>query len=111
MTKFHCRCLREERYALEQHARVAGCRLMIDPSLNYEKYGPVARIVRLQTFVNCLKQMKDEKVQVAFNERMDKEGSVTIVGDWFAAESVSSSVGQGYRQTIFTRHAPSMHTE
>ncbi|MFO7620044.1 MAG: hypothetical protein R6W81_02100 [Bacteroidales bacterium] len=33
---------------------------------------------------------------------------LTIVGDWFAAEAVSASMEKGIRQTIFTRHAPSV---
>ncbi len=45
---------------------------------------------------------------MAINRRMGKEESVTIFGDWFAAESVSSTIGQGYQQTIFARQAPSM---
>jgi hypothetical protein len=36
---------------------------------------------------------------------MDHGLSNTYVGDWFSAESVSAIVGQGYFQTIFTRHA------
>ena len=36
--------------------------------------------------------------------------SLTIVGDWFVAESVSAEIGRGYRQTIFTRHAPTINT-
>ena len=39
---------------------------------------------------------------------MDHSESLTILGDWFAAESVTARHGQGYLQTIFTRHAPSM---
>jgi hypothetical protein len=35
---------------------------------------------------------------------------VIIVGDWFAAESVSAKEGHGYRQTAFTCHAPSMRS-
>jgi hypothetical protein len=108
MSRFHFRCQREERRALERHARVAGCRLMIDPSISYRRFGPDARIVRLKKLVKFLESMKNDKAEVAINTRMGIEESVTIVGDWFAAESVSSTLGQGYRQTIFTRHAPSM---
>lgn len=108
MSRFHLRCQREERRALERHARAAGCRLMIDPTMSYRRYGKHARIVRLETLVRFLKSMRSEKAEVAINTRMGKEESVTIVGNWFAAEAVSSTIGQGYRQTIFTRHAPSM---
>ena len=30
------------------------------------------------------------------------------MGDWFVAEAVSGAQGSGYRQTIFTRHAPAV---
>jgi len=33
---------------------------------------------------------------------------VTLVGNWFSAESVSAVIGKGYLQTIFTRHAPTL---
>jgi hypothetical protein len=105
---FHCRVQRGERRALEKHARVAGCRLIIDPSISYDLFGIEARIVRLKTLLEFLESMPNDKVQVAINDRMNIEESVTIVGDWFHAQSVSSTMGHGYRQTIFTCHAPSM---
>lgn len=106
---FHRRLQRRERLALEKHARASGCRIIIDPSITYRKYGPKARMVRLGTLVEFLESMSDDKAQVAILEpgAGDQE-SITIVGDWFCAESVSASIGKGYRQTIFTRHAPSM---
>lgn len=110
ISPFHCRCQREERIALEKHARASGCRLIIDPSLTYEIYGNAARIVRLETLVEFLESMPNDKVLVAINHKMHQEESLTLVGDWFAAEAVSASLGQGYRQTIFTRHAPSMRS-
>lgn len=107
---FQCKCQREERIALEKHAKVSGCRLIIDPSLSYDEYGTKARIVRLETLIKFLKSMPNDKVQVAINRKMHQEESLTLVGDWFAAEAVSASIGQGYRQTIFTQHAPSMQS-
>lgn len=107
---FLCRCQRDERMAFERHARVNGCRLIIDPYLTYEPYGDEARIVRLETLVEFLESMPDDKVQVAINDKMHTEESLILVGDWFAAEAISASIGQGYRQTIFTRHAPSMRS-
>jgi hypothetical protein len=52
----------------------------------------------------------DPKYQVACCLGDGIGESVTILGDWFYAQSVSASLGAGYRQTIFTRHAPSMQT-
>jgi hypothetical protein len=109
-SEHHCRLQREERLALEKHARASGCRLIIDPTLPYEQYGRQARIVRLETLLEFLESMPDDKVQVAFNTRMHREESITLVGDWFAAQSVSVSITRGYRQTVFTTHAPSMES-
>lgn len=107
---FHCRVQRGERIALEKHARKEGCKLIIDPYISYDIYGVEARLVRLQGLIDFLESMIKEnvKVEVVINQGMNVEESVTIVGDWFAAESISSSMGHGYRQTIFTHHAPSM---
>jgi predicted metalloendopeptidase len=69
-----------------------------------------ARIRRLEWLVRFLKSMPPGKVQVAFNPNLPDQRSLTIVGNWFAAESVSAAIGQGYRHTIFTRHAPSVQS-
>jgi hypothetical protein len=106
-SEYYHKHLREERLSLEEHAQVKGCRLIINPYLTYKIYGFGARIARLKTLVEFLEHMPDDKVQVAINRRMLNENQ-TIVGDWFAAESVSASPGRGYLQTIFTRHAPSI---
>jgi len=131
----HCRWLRKEKQALSKHARRKGCRLIVNPNLSYDGYGLPARIARLQWLVNALRSFRalvPAGVQVAFDPPLDKRGtsspecvdgdagtrkdfgnerSVTIVGNWFAAESVSAAIGQGYRHTIFTRHAPSVQSK
>lgn len=104
----HCRLQRDERLAVEAHARYAGCKLIVNPYIQYQKWGATARIVRLECFIEFLESMPDSKCQVAFNPDMDHDQSITLLGDWFVAESVSAQIGQGYRQTIFTRHAPSL---
>jgi len=107
---YRCRLLREERLALEEHARQSGCSLIIDPYLSYVKYGPEARNVRLEALLEFLEKnsIPREKVKVAINKRMPTGENLTIVGDWFAAESISAALGKGYQQTIFTRHAPTV---
>ncbi|MGE5418009.1 MAG: toll/interleukin-1 receptor domain-containing protein [Acidobacteriota bacterium] len=110
-SQYHCRCQRNERIALEKHAISQGCRLIIDPLIHHSRYSESAELVRLQTLLEFMESMPDDKVQVAINSNMDREESITIVGDWFIAEAVSSGIAQGYRQTIFTRHAPSMRTK
>jgi hypothetical protein len=104
----HCRYQREERLALQQHAELAGCKLIVDPTIRYEKYGSDARICRLENFLAFLKEMDDQHCWVAIKEGMDTRLSVTLLGNWFAAESVAGSDGRGYRQTILTRHAPTV---
>ncbi|HWI64825.1 MAG TPA: toll/interleukin-1 receptor domain-containing protein [Symbiobacteriaceae bacterium] len=108
-SEFHCRCQRNERITLEKHARTAGCRLIINPAIS-EQFDRTSQLVRLQTLAKFLAAYPDEKVQVAITQGMPQQYSLTIVGDWFAAESASASLTQGYRQTIFTRHAPSMRS-
>lgn len=110
MAWFHKRVLREERLALGKHAEASGCRLIVDPHLEYPRFGPQARIVRLETLLRFLEGMTNDKAQVAVTRETCPEENVIIVGDWFAAESVSAKEGHGYRQTAFTRHAPSMRS-
>lgn len=105
---YHCKCQFNERLALEKHARAAGCKLIINPGIISESYRKDTQIARYGTLVEFLESMPDDKVQIVLNEQMRSEESVTLVGDWFLAEAVARSVQQGYRQTNFTRHAPSM---
>jgi len=107
-TYFHCRSLREERLALENHAFSSGCRLIINPELDYKKYGTLARVLRLSWFLKFLHSPAGMNTAVALDTSLDKNYSLTLVGDWFSAESTSAGLGQGFRQTIFTRHAPSI---
>ncbi len=104
----HCLLLKREREALFEHARQAGCRLIVSPKLPFRAYGRLARLVRLRTLHGFLVGMSDEQCQVAlWKPEQDKE-NVTIVGDWFSAKSVYSQLRYGYFQTNFTRHAPSV---
>ncbi len=105
---YRCRLQREERLALEEHARQSGCSLIVKPSLTYSKYGESARKARLTELLAFLESMPDHFVRVAVSERMPTSGNITMVGNWFLAESVSAAIGGGYQQTIFTRHAPSI---
>jgi hypothetical protein len=104
----HCRYQRRERLALGCHADRKGCRLIVNPWLQYERYGIPAAICRLRQLREFLEAAPDELCQVTFKRDMQHAESVTILGNWFAAESVSAEVGKGYRQTIFTRHAPTV---
>ena len=101
--------LRQEREAMEKHAREAGCDLIIDPHVPYGERGPHAKRARLETLVEFLDGMPDDKVRVAIN-RGHIDGSLFIIGDWFVSEAVipRHDVGGGYRLTMFTRHAPTV---
>jgi hypothetical protein len=98
---------RQERRALEIHARAAGCDLIVDPELCLERNGTAATQTRLRILLQFLEGMPDEKLRIALSPQA-REGNLTIVGDWFSAESVSPRPGEGHRQTIFTWHAPSV---
>jgi hypothetical protein len=104
----HCSLQLEERRALERHASQAGCKLIVNPKMEFVKFGPAARLVRLKCLLEFLKSKGGARCQIAFHREMEHHESVTILGDWFVAEAVSARVGQGYVATIFTKHAPSM---
>jgi hypothetical protein len=104
---FHRKVLLEERLALTEHAKQKGCRIIIDPDLKYEFYGGDARRTRLEGLLRFLRELKGAPCEVAMANIAMSE-SITIVGDWFAAHSISGKMGDGYRQTIFTRHAPTI---
>ena len=106
-SEFHRKVLREERLALTEHAKEKGCRMVIEPNLEYQFYGGDARRTRLECLLKFLRSMPDRSCQVAMAAHGMRE-SITIVGDWFAAHSIYGKMGEGYRQTIFTRHAPTI---
>lgn len=110
VSEFLCKLLREERRVLVKHAKEEGYSITIDPYLSFKKYGPLAKKVRLETLIDFLDKdtTPKEKVKVAINQGMPTGINLTIVGDWFAAESISATIGKGYQQTIFTRNAPSV---
>lgn len=98
---------RSERVALERHARTCGCRLIIDEKLSYAERDFDSLKARLETLLEFMESMEDEKLQVVSRLR-ENEGNLTIVGDWFVADSLVPVPGAGYRQTIFTWHAPTV---
>ncbi|MBN2451360.1 MAG: toll/interleukin-1 receptor domain-containing protein [Lentisphaeria bacterium] len=108
-SRHHCTWQRKERLAFDEHARGAGFKLIINPTLTYEDYGPEARRVRIQWLLRFLKA-NDEfpNGYIVTDPCQQVEKSTTIIGDWFTAEAVSAAIGRGYRHTIFTRHAPTV---
>jgi len=106
-----CRLHLDERRALTEHAKACPTRIIVDPSLSYDRYGPAARASRLASLLEFLESRDARNVQVAVNTDMPPAESLTLVGDWFAAEAISGAERKGYRHTNFTRHAPSIHRQ
>jgi hypothetical protein len=104
---FYHNLLREERQELEKHARDQGCDLIIDPDFCLERNGMMATRTRLQILLEFFESMPDDKLRVMLSPQA-RDGNLTVVGDWFSAESVSPRPGEGHRQTIFTWHPPTV---
>ncbi|MGH9856017.1 MAG: hypothetical protein ACREBD_39785, partial [Blastocatellia bacterium] len=76
-------------------------------TLNLEQVrGALAVKTRLQILFEFLGSMSDESVHIVMSNNA-RHGNVTIVGDWFVADSQVPREG-GYRQTVFNRHAPTV---
>ena len=97
---------REERQALEKHASENGCSLIIDPTMSFKDLGPTVAPARLSTLLAFIKSMPKDKIQIVIWKKA-REDNLTIVGDWFVADSQVPRRG-GYRQTIFNWHAPTV---
>ncbi len=102
------RLQRKERLALQRHAEVAGCKLIINPYIEFKQYGADARLCRLECLLQFLNEIGDDHCRVAISNGINDRASITILGNWFTAESQAGSGGKGYQQTIFTRHAPTI---
>ena len=107
-SEYHRILQREERRMLEVHARAVGCRLIVDPTIDLLERGETAAPARLHVLLQFLDSMADDKIQVVTSTKAGR-GSLTIVGDWFAAESQLPKPG-GYQQTVFKWHAPTVLT-
>jgi hypothetical protein len=103
----HCRRMRDERRELELHARSAGCRMILNPFLDYGRDRWRMKHARLRTLIDFLESMPDDLVGVAI-QRGEQQQVLTILGDWFLAESFAPNLHKGYRQAVYTRHAPTV---
>jgi hypothetical protein len=99
--------LREERLALGDHANKAGVSLILDLNRSFDQYGPAVHLSRLEVLRNFLSGLPDDSTRVAFTS-IPPGDSLVMVGDWFVAQSLAGAQGSGYRQTVFSRHAPNM---
>jgi len=66
---FYRNLLRNERRALETHARAAGCDLIIDPEFCLERNGKTATQARLHILAQFLEDMPDDRVQVVLSRQ------------------------------------------
>ncbi len=129
-SEFYKTVLREERLALEAHARRGGCHLILNIKLGYqpfadganeaeregksrreiEREAAVSKISRLQALSEFLTSVGGVSLRVAINDNQPGPENLLMIGNWFASESVTAGIGTGYRNTLFTRHAPSIET-
>jgi hypothetical protein len=105
-SEYHKRNQLRERQALEVHAKTEGYKLILTPEyITKNDRQPIAIKARLNTIISFLEENTKNAV-VAINENGDDSvHSLTIVGDWFLAESVSFRKGDGFTNTFFTRDA------
>jgi TIR domain-containing protein len=110
--------LSQERQILEQHAKKSGCDLILDPFVLVRKHeesvgqlvlkhGKEDSLHRLENLAEFLSGMPDDTLRVVIQKGRVKE-SIAILGDWISAEAVVPHYEGGYKQTIFTRHGPSV---
>ena len=98
---------KRERQALERHARQCGVKLIIDPWIKFARATTDPVKARLESLLEFLESVSQEQAQV-ITHKGESEGNITIVGDWFVAEAQIPRPGDGYRQTVFTWHAPTV---
>jgi hypothetical protein len=96
-----------ERIALEKHARAEGCTLIIDPDSNNTALDTDVYLARIRTLIAFLDSMEDDEARVVTRCTGCPE-NLLIVGDHFAAQSLSVQARVGYRQVIATWHAPTV---
>jgi hypothetical protein len=100
-TDYH-RLQREERQIFEKAARKFGCKLILNPRVDYPAL-PEKRI-RLRTLRMFLDDPRsDGKIQAIPTSDKEFDGNLTIFGDWWAAESLLLRK-RGFREATFIRH-------
>ena len=97
-----------ERRELARHAERKGCKLIINPTADYDSYGPESKRVRVEALLAFLRQPPHPETYAVITRDRNPRESLTLVGDWFSATSVSIQLGEGFRQTVFCKHAPSV---
>jgi len=103
--QLHKKLQRAERVALYNHAIEEGCRLIINPYYSNLGRSSLAKNTRISNLIEFLELMPENKVVIAIQNLQTEIASLTMVGDWFLAESVSYRHGDGFTHTFFTRNA------
>jgi hypothetical protein len=99
---------RLERKVLENHASQAGARLVIYPSVTPQGSKPdPKRALRVEVLLEFLASPAGQKTEVVFSKQA-VGGNLLILGNWFAARSMSPRPEEGYRHTVFDWHAPTV---
>lgn len=99
---------RNERSTLEEHVRVAGCRVIFHPR-TVKRRDPAAMPPRLGLIIEFLEsvlkepQVKDRPIEFLWSPQ-EINHNLIVVGNWFSAESRVPR--DGYEQTLFEWHAP-----
>jgi hypothetical protein len=104
-SEFHKRLFRNERLALEKHAIKEGYKLILSPENAIKTWDKKVAEARISTLISFLNKTGLKTSVVAFRGEQTSKESLTMVGDWFLAESVSIKQGDGFTNTFFTRDA------
>jgi len=102
-SEYHKRLQRGERIALEKHSQKTGYKIIISPDYVVKGRDSRAVAARLETLIRFLEKSTVIPSVVAIQNEETARESLTIVGDWFMAESVSFKKGDGFTNTFFTR--------
>jgi hypothetical protein len=99
---------RQERAELEQIARAHTCDLIVCPTASVlATIGKSGSLARLEILTEFLESMPDESIRVVVDVTQNP-GNLLIVGDSFLVEAVAGDRMGTYRQSVFTRHAPTV---
>lgn len=107
---------RQERILFEEFATKWGFKIIVDLDLPFDEAklkAPIIRRSRLYSLLSFLKGLpkkhnENVKYEIVIDKDLDRRHSVIIVGDLFSAESLAGYQNWGFRQTMFTRHAPTI---
>lgn len=112
--------LRGERIVFEEFAKESGFKIIINLDLDFKssrRYATIIKESRLKTLLKFFRKILEPpkkheiEFEVIIDRGLDKHRNIIIVGDLFMAESLAGYYGQGLRQTMLTRHAPTIKNQ